>query len=302
MVANSERFILVFDIGGSHVSAAVCATGGFQLGSVVTALHQGEMSSAAFLDQIERLGKEAAKGTAHPEGAALAFPGPFDYTAGVSLMRHKMPDLYGVDLRTALAARFGWNPCQVTFVNDASAFLLGEISAGAAKGFSRSVGLTLGTGVGSAFAVNGCLVNEGKGVPPGGEIWNLPFDGATIEDAVSARAIRRAYSRRTGREQEVVLLARRSPDDPDARVAFHKFGESLGLALRATLAGFDPQVVVLGGGICRSAELFLPSAQLVVEDLHLDIRISQLFERAALVGAAAAWLNSSNGAYGNLLR
>ena len=164
----------------------------------------------AFLDQIERLGKDAANGVALPEGAALAFPGPFDYATGISLMRHKLPYLYGVDLRTALAARFGWNPARVTFVHDASAFLLGEISAGAAEGFKRAVGLTLGTGMGSAFAVDGCLVNEGKGVPPGGEIWNLPFDGATIEDAVSSRAIRLAYSRRTGCELEVALLARRA--------------------------------------------------------------------------------------------
>jgi glucokinase len=276
--------------------------GDFQLGTVVTAPHLAGPSSAAFLDQIERLGKKAAHRTAHPAGAALAFPGPFDYAAGVSLMRHKLPYLYGVDLRAALAARFGWDPAQVTFVHDASAFLLGEMSAGAARGFNRSVGLTLGTGVGSAFAINGRLVNEGKGVPPGGEIWNLPFDGATIEDAVSSRAIRLAYSRRTGREREVALLARRAMEDPDSRIAFHEFGEKLGLAMRAILADFAPQVVVLGGGICHCAELFLPTAQRVAEVLHLDIRISELFERAALVGAAAAWFNSSNGAHGNLLR
>ena len=302
MVADSEHFILVYDIGGSHVSSALCATGSFQLGRVVEAPHQPDMSSAAFLDQIEQLGKDAANGMAHPEGASLAFPGPFDYATGVSLMRHKLPCLYGVDLRKALAARYGWDPAKVTFINDASAFLLGEISAGAAKGFNRAVGLTLGTGVGSAFAVNGRLVNGGEGVPSGGEIWNLPFDGATIEDAVSARAIRCVYRRRTGREQEVVLLACRAAEDPDARIAFEEFGRNLGLAMRATLADFGPQVVVLGGAICRSAELFLPSARQAVEDLHLHIRISELFERAALVGAAAAWFNSSHGANGKVQR
>ena len=70
------------------------------------------------------------------------------------------------------------------------------------------------------------------------EIRNLPFDGATIEDAVSARTIRRVYCQRTGHEQEVVLLARRAAEDPDARVAFEEFGKNLGLAMRATLADF----------------------------------------------------------------
>ena len=126
MIADSIRCILVYDVGGSHVSSAICRAGGFQLGTVVTAPHPRELSSSAFLDQIEQLGKDAANGVALPEGASLAFPGPFDYAAGVSLMRHKLPFLYGVDLRRALAARFGWNPERVTFINDASAFLLAK--------------------------------------------------------------------------------------------------------------------------------------------------------------------------------
>ncbi len=299
MIADSTRCILVYDVGGSHVSSAICRAGGFQLGTVVTAPHPKELSSSAFLDQIERLGREAANGTHAPAGAALAFPGPFDYSIGVSLMRHKLPYLYGVDLRKGIAERFGWDPLQVTFVNDASAFLLGESSSGAAKGFIRAVGLTLGTGLGSAFAVNGRLVSEGAGVPAGGEIWNLPYNGGMIEDAVSSRAIRLAYRRLTGREQEVILLAHLAGEDPEACIAFEEFGKNLGRAMRATLADFAPQVVVLGGGICRSAELFLPSACREVEGLNLHIRISELFERAALVGAAAAWFNGPHGAHGN---
>ena len=94
----------------------------------------------------------------------------------MSLMRHKLPFLYGVDLRQALAPRIGCDPVQVRFLNDADAYLLGEVGAGAAKGFGRAVGLTLGTGIGSAFAVDGRLVTPGPGVPKDGEIWNVPYE------------------------------------------------------------------------------------------------------------------------------
>jgi glucokinase len=217
-------------------------------------------------------------------------------------MRHKLPYLYGLDLRADLAKRFGWNAQQVRFVHDASAFLLGEIGVGAARGFRRAVGLTLGTGIGSAFAIDGNIVTAGEGVPPGGEIWNLPFLGGIVEDAVSSRAIRNAYSQTAGTQQEVAALARAAGRDSHARQAFLDFGHNLGLAMRATLNDFAPQVVVLGGGICRSAELFLPAAQQEVKGLNLDIRISELFDHAALVGAGVAWFNSSHGVDGTAPR
>ena len=147
----------------------------------------------------------------------LAVPGPFDLLAGISLMRHKLPYLYGIDLRRALAARFGLQPAQVCFLNDADAYLLGEIGAGAARGFGRAVGLTLGTGIGSAFAVKSRLVTEGPGVPQGGEIWNLPFKSGIVEDFVSARAIVGNYERRTGVKREVIDLAAAAPEDPGRR-------------------------------------------------------------------------------------
>jgi predicted NBD/HSP70 family sugar kinase len=112
----------------------------------------------------------------------------------------------------------------------------------------------------------------------GGEIWNLGFLSGTVEDAVSSRAIRQS----------------------NAREAFVEFGHHLGLAMRATLSRFDPKVVVLGGGICRASELFLPATRREVDGLALDIRITQLFDQAPLVGAAVPWFNSSHVVHGKV--
>jgi glucokinase len=225
----------------------------------------------------------------------LAVPGPFDLKAGVSLMRHKLPYIYGVDLRTGLAARFGWQPSQVRFLNDADAYLLGEIGAGAARGFRRAVGLTLGTGIGSAFAVDGRLVTEGPGVPHGGEIWNLPYRGGIVEDFVSSRAIVGNYERRTGARREVVDLAAAVPADEAAREAFQEFGQHLGEVICTLLAEFRADVIVLGGGISRSPHLFLPTVQAGLVDSPAQLRISELKDRAALVGCGVAAFQSADG-------
>jgi len=295
MTAGLEKPVLVYDIGGSHISAAICIGDAYRLGRVVSVLHPPQQTSEAFVRALHALGIEAADGFQNVQGAALAVPGPFDFAAGVSMMRHKLPYLYGIDLRMKLAERFGWQPTQVRFLLDARAFLLGEIGAGAARGVARAAGITLGTGIGSAFAVNGSLVTEGHGVPHGGEIWNLPYEEGIIEDSVSSRAIRSSYERHTGVAREVVELAAAAAVDVAAAEAFAEFGRHLGIALRGALAMFAPQVVVLGGGICRSEQLFLPAAQHELEDLDTQLRISALLDDAPLVGAGVAWFNGSNG-------
>jgi glucokinase len=225
----------------------------------------------------------------------LAIPGPFDFKNGVSRMRHKLPYLYGVDLRQLLAVRFGWKPSNVRFLLDSAAFLLGEVAAGAAHGVSRAVGITLGTGIGSAFAVDGRLVTEGPGVPPGGEIWNLAYNGGIVEDFVSTRAIQKSYQHRTGMIAEVAEIATKAVDDPDATAVFTEFGRHFGVALQMIFSEFAPQVVVLGGGISRSAHLFLPAAQEQLKNPNLRLLPSALKDDAPLVGAAVAWFNGPTG-------
>lgn len=289
-----ESCVLAFDVGGSHVASAVCCGREFHLGPVVSAPHPAAQTSEAFLDLLHDLGVKAGVIEKGKIGVVLAVPGPFDLQAGVSLMRHKLPYLYGIDLRKALAARFGIEPGQVHFLNDADGYLLGEIGAGAARGFSRVVGLTLGTGIGAAFAVDGRLVAQGAGVPRGGEIWNLPYEGGIVEDFVSARAIAGNYQRRTGIKREVVDLASAVQSDPAAEQAFVEFGRHLGEVIGSLLAGFHADVIVLGGSISRSADLFLPAVRAQMGNSPAQLRVSELKDRAALVGCAVAALQSSD--------
>jgi len=295
MAANLENSVLVYDVGGSHVSAAVCHGGSFRLGPVVSAPHPTEQSSPAFLHLLHSLGVQASAGVDGVLGAELAMPGPFDFAAGISRMRHKLPYLYGVDLRQAVALSFGWQPGQVRFLLDSAAFLLGEIGAGAARGVPRAVGITLGTGIGSAFAIDGRVVTEGPGVPPRGEIWDLPYQGGIVEDFLSTRAIQGDYERRTGVAPDVAKIAAEVASNPDAAAVFTAFGDRLGLALRMLLSAFAPQVVVLGGGISRSAHLFLPAAQEQLQGLNLRLLPAALHDDAPLVGAAVAWFHAPAG-------
>ncbi len=288
MVDVTDSPILVYDVGGSHVSAALCLGRDLQLGPQVRACYPTEQSSNSFIDFLHTLGIQAANGLDTATGATLAIPSPFDFESGISLMRHKLPYLYGFDLRKALAGIFGWLPSQVSFLNDADAYLLGEIGAGAARGVDRVIGVTLGTGTGSAFAVKGKLVTEGPGIPRCGEIWNLPFGGGIVEDFLSSRAIVGSYKRRTGITRDVRTLAADAPNDPEAVETFLEFGEHLGQVIGALLSAFAPDLIVLGGGISRAAQLFLPAAHSQLATYGLRLTVSELQDSAPLFGCAVA--------------
>ena len=285
----SNEHVLTYDVGGSHVSAGLCSLLKLELIRLASGSLHNINSFAAFVDLLHSLGTEAAGAEENLAGASLAVPGPFDLAAGVSLMEHKLQYLYHEDLREALATAFGWQPGQLRFLNDAAAYLLGEVGKGAAEGADRAAGLTLGTGVGAAFAVHGRYVTEGKGVPPGGEIWNYPFAGGTVEDLISTRRIKADYAALTGSDMEVAEIAAEAPLDPAARRVFEDFGQHLGEVLHDVIAPFHPDMVVIGGGISRSAPLFLPIAEREIHGLGFRVVTSKLLDRAPLVGAAQFW-------------
>jgi glucokinase len=294
--SESSRLLLALDVGGSHVSAALCALDDLHVIQLTSAPLGGVSSFEGFVDLLYLLGREVAGSPRRLAGAALAVPGPFDCIAGVSLIKHKLEWLYGRDLRGALAARFGWASDRLRFLNDAAAFLTGELAAGSARGANRAVGLTLGTGIGSAFAIHGECVTDGKGVPPGGEIWNFPYGDGTVEDLISTRALKADYAARTGKPKEVKAIAEAVASDPEARRVFERLGDNLGQVIRDVIASFQPEVAVVGGGMARSARLFLPIAQKLADCNGIQLVPSRLLEKAQLIGAAAFWRDHHNSA------
>jgi glucokinase len=204
-------------------------------------------------------------------------------------MQHKYQELYGMDLRQELSRRLGCNPARICFLNDAAAFLTGELHQGAAEGVHHVIGITLGTGVGSAFAINGKIVESGEGVPVGGEIWNIAYQNSVVENFISTRAIVRTYEQLGGKSADVREIAGRAGEDPKARQSFERFGTDLGKILRDLCSGFHPQRIVLGGGISRAAELFLPTAERELAGAGIPLIVSTLLDRAPLIGAGIHW-------------
>jgi glucokinase len=286
----SADVVGALDIGGTHASAARVdlAGGSIESRSRIRVSLPAEGGRSELLAAISR----AASSIARPEVGRLgvAVPGPFDYRTGVSKIAHKLQGLYGVDLRSELCGAVALtDPAAVRFLNDADAFLLGEWWAGAARGHARAVGITLGTGLGSAFLEDGRIVRTGHGVPLEGALYELPFRGAPVEETISSRGLLARYGAPPGESISVAEIAVRArADEWSARRVFEELGQALGEFLTPWLRAFEPSCLVVGGSIARSWELFGASLRTELEPIEslATVTAAQHLDDAPLLGAA----------------
>ncbi|GAA2793405.1 ROK family protein [Kribbella solani] len=201
--------VAVLEVGGSHATAAVVTPGTWQ----VTEMDRAELESQAAAAQVVEQLADAARKLPLANGLAIALPGPFDFATGVAWYRGqgKFDQLYGFDLGAALRTELGIE--RVMFMNDAEAFAVGEWTAGQVRGVERCLGVTIGTGIGTAFLADGRVVRDGNAVPPGGELYKTKYAGKPLEDSISARAIQRRYTNRTAPEAP----SARKTEAPSAR-------------------------------------------------------------------------------------
>ncbi|MER6399553.1 ROK family protein [Kitasatospora sp. NPDC001603] len=281
--------VAVLEIGGTHVTSGLVDTARWELAGPVTRLPVPEGSADAVLDAFAA----AARATDTPGGTAwsVAIPDPFDYHRGVACFAPggKFGELSGMDLRGALAARLGCPPTDIAFCHDAEAFLLGAWVCGHVTGAVRCAALTLGSGIGSAFLADGRLVHEHPGLPPGGRVHLLDLDGAPLEQTVSRAAVRRGYRRLTGQSLDVAqICARARTGEPAATAVLRHAYRGLGRALAPVLAGFDPDILVVGGSIAASWDLLAPfvAEGRAAADAAWPPMTVSLDAHAALLGAA----------------
>jgi glucokinase len=282
------------EVGGTHVQA--CRVDPRTWTVVPGSTHRAPLSGGGSADAILTAMAACARalGSLAADTLAVAMPGPFDYAAGIGRFRDvgKFDALAGVDVRAGLLGRLTPPPREITFVNDAGAFALGEWLSGAARGYQRAVAITLGTGVGSGFIDAGRLVSAGPRVPPGGHVHRLRARGQPLEASVSRRALIAAYRARVpaaGKDIDVSdIAARAAAGDEAASVLFGESFHLLGTVIGPWLTRFGAEVLVVGGGLARARPLIAGplGAGLAAAGSAVPVAWSGDTGAAAAIGAA----------------
>jgi glucokinase len=293
----SKKLAVGVDIGGSHISCAVCNLD--EKKYLPETFSESDLDNKGTSEEIIRVfGNTIRKtmdvaGSGNIAGIGFAMPGPFDYAKGIALFtgdNNKYENIYGLDVPKALRKFLKLQDSfPIRFINDATAFAIGEDWIGKASGTRRSLSITLGTGFGSAFLNDSLPVVSGDTVPEMGCMWHLPFENGTADDYFSTRGFLNRFQEKTGRQLSGVKdLARLAQTDPAAKSLFDDFGEKLAVFLESWIKTFGVEALVIGGNISNAFDLFEPSLKSYLSTAGVEIKIaaSELKETASIIGSA----------------
>ncbi len=266
---------LLLDVGGTFIK---CSDG-----------RSIPVDSNGTRDEIIASFKEAIGDLTRLDKVAVAIPGPFNYDEGRFMMKHKYAAVYGerfADLADAPA------DVEFRFIHDVNCMLLGEMTAGAGKGYVNISLVALGTGLGFANCVDRRILKNPSG-GPAVVIWNRPYGDGILEDYVSKRGLLRLYSETSGKDnsgmsvKDIADMAHEG--DMAASEAFDKAGHILGKAIAPILAELGINILLFGGQISRSFDLMKDAVEEELAGVASIERISVIsdFDNATFNGLAS---------------
>lgn len=290
----SGRWIGV-DVGGTGVKGAIVSAEGTMYGrcELPTVPEEGR---AGLLQRIERvIGALIAEG-GPVRGVGIGTAGRVDPRRGeVLYATGNLPGWTGTRLAEALRASTG---LPVFAANDADAAAYGEGWIGAARGFDHYAMLTLGTGVGGALIHAGRIVTGRQGAAgelghavlyPNGRPCNCGQRGC-LEQYVSGTALGRMAKRIDPSWDARRFMEAAAGGDPRTEAPLGEFVEALRLAVRNLQAAFDPDAVVIGGGVGESHSVWWDRLRLALEAdasaLSVTLAPATLGNDAGIAGAA----------------
>ena len=221
--------------------------------------------------------REAVGETGLLEAVGVCIPGPFDYRKGIFRMKHKFAAVYDRSFRELAGIP---EDVSLHFVHDVNAPLMGLLSLRPALQKGSVALVTLGTGLGFSYAVDGEVqMNENLG--PALSLYNRPFREGILEDYVSRRALLKAYGKPL--EGDVREMADRARAGETAAVeAFLSAGKAFAEGAGPLLRELGIRTVFFGGQIAKSFDLMRPAAEPLL--LGIQLEVVEDFEAAVLKG------------------
>jgi glucokinase len=300
---------LAADVGGTRIKLGLVNDGSVVGRATIDARsHEGlKQLLPRISEAFMRLLKEARAGLGQCGAFSMGFPSIIDATSGRVLAAYgKYEDALGIDLPAWAKETFG---LKFFIENEARVALLGEWSKGAGKGCKNLAMVTLGTGLGTAVLIEGRLLRgvHGQAGILGGHT-TVQFGGrpcccgnrgcaeAEASTLVLEAVVREQPEYAESRLRELARI------DYAALFRFARENDQCAVKVRARtievwsamiinlIHAYDPERVVIGGGILEGADDFLPDLMAMIRDRahtpwgKVEIRSALLGGDAALIG------------------
>ena len=318
METVKDKPILAIDLGGTKFVAATVSKTGEILSRQykLTLADEGpEAVIRRMLDTVDDVIRNSDLTSSPPSSIAIAAAGAINSARGIVTSSPNLPGWHDVPLKDMVQEATG---VRTTLLNDASAAALGEHAFGAGRGVNNLIYITVSTGIGGGIIIDGKLYGGACG--SAGEIGHTTIDingphcscgnVGCLEMLASGKAVAREAQRlissgaRTcilelaeGELQNVTaqtVSAAAQRGDATARAIIAKAAAYLGVGLVNLVNIFNPEMIIVGGGMSKMGDALLDGARKVVAERAFQlpaeaVRIvpSQLGDNAGILGATA---------------
>ncbi len=274
-----QQYVIGIDVGGTNIKAgAVDYQGNILAGLRVPS--EASSDSEAILNKLERIVAElrSQMNDQAPMAVGFGIPGAIHAREGVVTQAPNFPALNGMPIRRFMTERLQL-PCYID--NDANTIAFGEMWIGAGRGYSHILLLALGTGIGGGVIIDGEMLRGADGMA--GELGHLgvKINGAPcncgsigcLETIASATGILRMFREQISKHPESVLNSLQDTlitpaiiygeavkGDQFSRSLIEQAGHGLGVGMASFVNIFNPEIVIIGGGVAAAWDILIPPA------------------------------------------
>ncbi len=232
---------IAVDLGGTNIRAGIV-----EGGKILQITSEPTMSDGSEDSVVRQICRILSPFVTECDGAiGIGVPGLVDPESGIVRDVVAIPSWKEVPLKSILEKHFSR---KVSVNNDCNCFAMGESRYGKAVGYSKSVFITLGTGVGCSLVIDG-KIYEGANLGAG-EIGNIPYLDKDYEFYCSSRFFESKGS--SGKE----LFEKAEDGCGEALLIWEEFGRNIGQLVSLVCYTYDPEIIVMGGSIANAFGYF----------------------------------------------
>ena len=315
--------LLAIDLGGSKIIAALVSPQGEIIAREYTATLAEEGPEAVIkrmLAAVDNLLSKVNISRSRFSVLAIAAAGAINSEKGVVTASPNLPGWHNVPLKEMVEKE---TELEVFLINDASAAALGEHHFGAGKGVNNLIYITVSTGIGGGIIIDGKLYGGVSG--SAGEIGHMSIDIngprcncgniGCLETLASGKAVAREAQRQIAQGAKSIILklaegelqsitaqtvsAAAQRGDALASAIIAKAATYLGIGMVNLVNIFNPEMIIIGGGMAQMGDMLLNPARQVVAERAFQLPAqavcivsSQLGDNAGVIGATTFLLSS----------
>ena len=291
----NKEYLIGVDLGGTKIEGGLVDLSG-KIVKKIEYPTEAAKGKKQVIEKIVDIVQKLRKGQVM--GVGVGCPGQVDVKKGIVITAPNLPGWNNVNLKRILEERLR---LPIFMENDANCFALAESKCGQGRKIENMLCFTLGSGIGGGIIINGRLYTGSGGM--GGELGHMTINKddddkcnaghkGCLEVYSCGRGIEKRYKDATKKKATAHEISDMAKSNKKAKQIIVEGGEALGMAFASYLNIFNPELIILGGGLSKS-KLLVETAEKTMRKYafpHAEKGVKIILSKmqdAGIIGAAS---------------